>query len=71
MIDFFEWDRRALPVVDVHVDSGPLTREHLGDWVFRATNMSNAHPSGPYIREAAYAFASTLPRGSLLLYFYN
>jgi len=72
MIDFFEWDRRALPVPQVHVDTGPLTQEQLGDWVLRVTGprpggMLDIHSSWPRLREAAYAFAATLPRGSLLI----
>lgn len=71
MIDFFEWDRRALPLPEVHIDTGPLAPAELGDWVMqniRRPAFHLVHPGLWQAHAAAVAYLQSIPPGAVLVY---
>lgn len=69
-IDFFEWDRRALPLPEVHFNTGPLEPAELGDWVMNNINRPPFylnHPTLWMAHATAVAFVEHLGPGKALL----
>jgi hypothetical protein len=71
-IDFFDEDRRALPLPEIHLDTGPMTELEAYDWLLMSRGLLKRHPgysTHPGLRQvvsATLAFLDT-PQGQRIL----